>query len=125
MPDTAGVRSQSGVGVVFETYLSRKEASRFLASFGLFIAPSTLAKYATVGGGPKFRRFGRQVKYLPADLVAWAETRLSGPVQSTSEFELDGQEETVSEQDEEEASLAPASPSDPNGCSNSPPPGCG
>lgn len=107
---------------MFETYLSRKEASRFLANLGLFIAPSTLAKYATVGGGPKFRRFGRQVKYLPADLVAWAETRLSGPVQSTSEFELDGQEEIVSE---EEASLTSASPSNLNGCGNSPSPGRG
>ena len=104
-------------------YLSRKEASKFLASLGLFIAPSTLAKYATVGGGPEFRRFGRQVKYLPSDLIAWAETRLSGPVRSTSEFAVDGQKESPSDQDEENPSLA-TSPSDPNGCGNSPRPGC-
>ncbi|MCR6631029.1 MAG: hypothetical protein NVV74_13835 [Magnetospirillum sp.] len=106
-------------------YLSRKEASRFLASLGLSIAPSTLAKYATVGGGPKFRRFGRQVKYLPADLIPWAETRLSAPVQSTSEFDLGEQDETASEEDGDEPSLSSASPSDPNGCGNSPSPGCG
>ncbi len=107
-----------------ETYLSRKEASTFLSALGLFIAPSTLAKLASVGGGPVFRRFGRQVKYLPSDLIAWAETRLSGPVRSTSEFAVDEQRETPSDQDEENPSLA-MSPSDPNGCGNSPPPGCG
>lgn len=82
-------------------YLSRKEASKFLASVGLSIAPSTLAKYATIGGGPKFRRFGRQVKYLPSDLIAWAETRLSDPAQSTSEFDRDEQDEALSEDDDE------------------------
>lgn len=105
-------------------YLSRKEASKFLASVGLSIAPSTLAKYATIGGGPKFRRFGRQVKYLPSDLIAWAETRLSDPAQSTSEFDRDEQDEASSE-DDDELSLSSASPSDPNGRSNSPPPGSG
>jgi hypothetical protein len=106
-------------------YLSRKEASRFLASLGLSVAPSTLAKYATVGGGPRFRHFGRQVKYLMSDLIAWAMARLSGPVQSTSEFEVDGQEDAASEQGEEESSPTPASPSDLNGYGNNSPPSCG
>lgn len=82
-------------------YLSRKEASTFLASLGLFVAPSTLAKYATVGGGPRFRHFGRQVKYLMSDLISWAMARLSGPVGSTSELEADEQEEASSKEDEE------------------------
>lgn len=106
-----------------DVYLSRKEASTFLSALGLFIAPSTLAKYATVGGGPEFRRFGRQVKYLPSDLVAWAEGRLSGPVQSTSQFAVDEQEETPSDQDEEPSLAVP--PFDSNGCDPSPSPGCG
>jgi hypothetical protein len=107
-----------------DVYLSRKEASTFLASLGLFIAPSTLAKLASVGGGPVFRRFGRQAKYLSSDLIAWAETRLSGPVRSTSQFAVDGQDDIQPDQDEENPSLA-ASPSDPNGGGNSPSPGCG
>lgn len=107
-----------------ETYLSRKEASTFLSALGLFIAPSTLAKLASVGGGPVFRRFGRQVKYLPRDLVSWAEDRLSGPVRSTSQFAVDEQEENPSDQDEESPSLA-VPPSDSNGCDPSPPPGRG
>lgn len=107
-----------------ETYLSRKEASTFLSALGLFIAPSTLAKLASVGGGPVFRRFGRQVKYLPSELIAWAEGRLSGPVQSTSQFAVDEQEETPSDQDEENPSLA-LPPSDSNGCDSSPSPGRG
>lgn len=106
-----------------EHYLSRKEASSFLAGLGLFIAPSTLAKYATIGGGPKFRRFGRQVKYLPSDLIAWAETRLSGPVQSTSEFEPDEREAT-SLHDEESPLPPPVSPSNQNPSDSAPSPGC-
>lgn len=108
-----------------DVYLSRKEASTFLAALGLFIAPSTLAKLASVGGGPVFRRFGRQVKYLPRDLVSWAEGRLSGPVKSTSQFPLDDQKETPPDQDEEADPVAPISPSDSNGCDRSPPAGCG
>lgn len=107
-----------------DVYLSRKEASKFLLSLGLFIAPSTLAKFASVGGGPTFRRFGRQVKYLRSDLISWAESRLTGPVRSTSEFAADEQEETPSDQDGENRSLA-VSPSDSNGCDPSPSPGCG
>lgn len=105
---------------MLEIYLSRKQASTFLARLGLFVAPSTLAKYATVGGGPKFRRFGRQVKYLPSDLIAWAETRLSGPVRSTSEFEPEEQEEPPSLHDEESSLSTPVSPSDGDPTDNDP-----
>lgn len=88
-------------------YLSRKEASRFLAGLGLSIAPSTLAKLASIGGGPPYRRFGRQVKYLASDLIAWAMTRLSGPVRSTSEFDLDPPPRLPPEDDEKPPAPAP------------------
>lgn len=54
-----------------KTYLTRKEASSYLMEKGLNRTPATLAKYATIGGGPKFRKFGKtQVVYDVADLDA-------------------------------------------------------
>lgn len=69
-----------------KTYLTRKEASSYLMEKGLNRTPATLAKYATIGGGPKFRKFGKmQVVYDVADLDAWVAEQLSAPVHSTSE----------------------------------------
>ena len=47
----------------------------------------TLAKLAWIGGGPVYRWFGRIPLYLIADLDAYAEAKISKPVQSTSEYE--------------------------------------
>lgn len=66
-------------------YLSRKEAAEYLAERGLRISHTTLQKFATVGGGPTYRRFGSRAVYTPADLDAWAESKLSAPMNSTSE----------------------------------------
>ena len=41
----------------------------------LRLSPRTLEKQRVIGGGPKFRKFGRRVMYAVADLDAWAETR--------------------------------------------------
>ncbi len=67
--------------------LRRKEAARYLTDMrGLPIAPQTLAKYAVVGGGPIFRKFGRFPLYDTADLDSWANSKL-GPLQrSTSDM---------------------------------------
>ena len=41
-------------------FLRRKAASQYLEeTWGVNRAPSTLAKYAVIGGGPTFRRAGR------------------------------------------------------------------
>ena len=37
--------------------------------------PRTLEKQRVLGGGPKFRKFGRRVMYAVADLDAWAADR--------------------------------------------------
>ena len=37
------------------------------------LQPSTLETYRTRGGGPRFRKIGRWVRYVPADLEAWLE----------------------------------------------------
>jgi hypothetical protein len=69
-----------------ERLLRRKEAARYLTEVrGIPVAAQTLAKYATNGGGPTFRKFGRHALYRPADLDAWSESKL-GPLQrSTSD----------------------------------------
>ncbi len=59
-----------------EQFLTRREAAEYLNNKGLPIAHTTLAKLVTVGGGPKFRRFGRNAVYTGSDLDAWAAARL-------------------------------------------------
>ena len=66
-------------------YLSRPEAAEFICARGLIVSKNTLQKYATVGGGPVYRRFGNRAVYTPADLDAWIEQKLSDPIRSTSE----------------------------------------
>lgn len=62
------------------------EAARYVqAIFGVRCKASTLKKMRSTGGGPAFRKFGRDVFYERSALDAWAEGRLSGPLTSTSE----------------------------------------
>lgn len=68
-----------------DKYLSRTEASEYLESLGLKIAKTTLQKLASIGGGPKFRKFGNRVVYTQQDLLSWVESRMSEPKTSTSE----------------------------------------
>jgi hypothetical protein len=65
-------------------YLSRPAAAAFLTHLGLKTATATLAKWATIGGGPAYRLFGSKVVYERASLRAWAEARLSKPLESTA-----------------------------------------
>lgn len=51
-------------------FLSNDEAAAFLR-----LSPRTLEKYRVIGGGPPFRKLGRRVFYVGADLTAWAERR--------------------------------------------------
>jgi hypothetical protein len=67
--------------------LNRQEASAFLGARGYRVAVASLNKWASIGGGPKFRKFGRRPLYAPSDLIAWAETRTSPPVGSVTEAE--------------------------------------
>ena len=66
--------------------LRRIDVPAYLASkHGIDIAVSTLAKMATVGGGPAMQYSGRIPLYHLRDLDQWAEERLSKSVRSTSE----------------------------------------
>ena len=67
-------------------YLRRDKAAEYLQErFGAYTL-GTLEKLASIGGGPKFRKFGRFPVYTPADLDEWAMSRMSPPVSSTSEL---------------------------------------
>lgn len=66
-------------------YLRCKAAAEYLKSKYGFGAFRTLAKLATIGGGPKFRMTGRFPVYAFEDLDTWALGRMGEPVSSTSE----------------------------------------
>lgn len=51
-------------------YLSCVEAGALLR-----VSPRTLEKMRVVGGGPRFRKFGRRVLYAASDLESWANAR--------------------------------------------------
>ena len=51
-------------------YLTNNEAAEFLR-----LSPRTLEKQRVIGGGPRFRKFGRRVMYAVVDLETWADSR--------------------------------------------------
>jgi hypothetical protein len=51
-------------------YLTNDEAAAFLR-----LSPRTLEKQRVIGGGPRFRKFGRRVMYAIVDLETWADAR--------------------------------------------------
>lgn len=53
-----------------QRYLTNDEAASYLR-----LSPRTLEKQRVIGGGPRFRKFGRRVMYAVADLDAWAAGR--------------------------------------------------
>lgn len=66
--------------------LTTPQASDYLRKeHGINRAPATLNKLRTVGGGPKFRRVGRHIFYVPASLDEWAASLLSVEMASTSQ----------------------------------------
>lgn len=67
-----------------DKYLDRAEAADYLTSRGLRISKTTLQKFATIGGGPSYQRFGHRSVYTVATLDAWAKVKLSAPLRSTS-----------------------------------------
>ena len=67
--------------------MRRAEAARYLReTHGIPCAPATLAKHACIGDGPVFRKAGKFPIYAREDLDAWAESRLSKRISSTSEL---------------------------------------
>jgi hypothetical protein len=58
-------------------FLTRPEAAEFLSAIGFKISLQTLHCYASRRSGPNIATYwGRRPLYRPADLRAWAESRL-------------------------------------------------
>ena len=58
-------------------YISRAEAAAFLAELGFPVAKNTLQKYASVGGGPPYSKFGNRCLYEHSKLLKWAESKVT------------------------------------------------
>ena len=67
-------------------FLRRKAAGEYLKSKYGFGSEKTLAKLATVGGGPTFRKAANAAIYAPEALDAWALERIGAPQRSTSDL---------------------------------------
>jgi len=59
-------------------YLTNDEAAHVLK-----LSPRTLEKFRVIGGGPRYRKFGRRVVYSVQDLEAWSDARACD---STSDY---------------------------------------
>ena len=57
-------------------YIRRADAAAYIREQGLPCTTATLAKYASLGGGPAYAKFGNAVVYTRADLDAWVESRM-------------------------------------------------
>lgn len=68
-----------------DALLTRKATAVALKEKGYPVAAGTLATKAVRGGGPPYHRFGTRVLYRWGDALAWAQSRLSAPMRSTSE----------------------------------------
>lgn len=71
--DTHSIEAQASL----RRLLRPQEAAEYLG-----LGHSTLAKLRLSGGGPRFRKLGRSVRYHPDDLERWAAERSQ---RSTSE----------------------------------------
>lgn len=65
--------------------LRRNEAAEYLKERGIpGCAPATLAKLASIGGGPNFSKFGKWPVYSVSDLDTWIAGRLTKPAASSA-----------------------------------------
>jgi hypothetical protein len=66
--------------------LLRNPAAAYVREkYSLPCSPAYLEKLGSVGGGPLYYRVGNRVAYDPADLDAWALSRISGPLRKASD----------------------------------------
>lgn len=73
--------------VLRKNNLRRAEASLYLQDvFGIPAATATLAKLASIGGGPPFYKYNRTPLYPRMELQAWALNKLLKMYCSTSEY---------------------------------------
>lgn len=63
-------------------YLTRSEAADYLTGKGVPTSKNTLQKFATVGGGPVYRRFGNRALYIRPDLDTYVVEKISEPMRA-------------------------------------------
>jgi hypothetical protein len=67
--------------------LRRDQAAEYIRiNYNFPCTRSWLAKLATIGGGPAFRKASRFPLYDKADLDTWAKSKIGPRVQSTAEL---------------------------------------
>jgi hypothetical protein len=69
-----------------DALLRRRDTAKALTAAGFPMSEGTLATKATRGGGPPFQKWGNIPLYQWGPALQWAKSRLSRPVQSTSEI---------------------------------------
>ena len=69
-PTVTGTASATAPPKPLPVFLNNEQAARYLN-----LSPRTLEKHRVIGGGPRFRKFGRRVLYALVDLEAWANAR--------------------------------------------------
>ena len=71
-------------------YLRRRAAAAYLRDhWGIPCSEKTLAKLASIGGGPAYRLFGRIPIYTTPNLDEFVRAKIGKLVRSTSEYEVD------------------------------------
>ena len=79
-------RSTERSEAMSQAYFTTPEAAEFISDNFFPTSPKSLAKWRCVGGGPRFRKVGsRKIIYDRADLIAWAEGRISPAFANTTE----------------------------------------
>lgn len=69
--------------------LRRDAAAQYIRDkFSIPCSARTLAKFASIGGGPLYRYSGRFPIYDIADLAAWAKKKIGPRVSSATEHRL-------------------------------------
>lgn len=67
-----------------KTYYRREGAAQYLTEkYGFPCSVAWLAKLASTGGGPVFRKAGKFPLYSTEDLDVWAESRMSEPYKAS------------------------------------------
>jgi hypothetical protein len=70
-------------------FLRRREAGQYLKNRLDFASEKSLAKLASIGGGPEYRRVGTGPQapaiYEPEALEAWALAQIGQPLRSTAD----------------------------------------
>jgi hypothetical protein len=68
-------------------YVRPKAASEYLRDrYSIQHSTNYLAKLRSIGGGPRFHKAGNVPLYTIDDLDAYAERRITGPLNSTAEL---------------------------------------